>query len=99
MLFVTLILTGRSVPMPVQALTASLATAAVVAAWVTVQRWLRKSKMEARFAAAQAERARLAREMHDSLSKTLDALALGAAALPSALDEPDQAARLAQTLR
>jgi hypothetical protein len=98
-LFVTLMLAGRSVPVPIQAVTASLSTAAVVAGWITVQRWLRRSKMEARFAAAQAERARLAREMHDSLSKTLDALALGAAALPSALDEPDQAARLAQTLR
>jgi hypothetical protein len=90
---------GRSVPLPLQALTASLSAAATVAAWITVQRWLRRSKMEARFAAAQAERARLAREMHDSLSKTLDALALGAAALPSALDEPDHAARLAMTLR
>ncbi|GAA2377814.1 cellulose binding domain-containing protein [Dactylosporangium salmoneum] len=52
-----------------------------------------------RAAAAAAERARLAREMHDSLSKTLDAIALGAAALPDSLDEPDRASRLAATLR
>jgi hypothetical protein len=97
--FVTPMLAGRSAPLPLQVLAASVSTAAVMGGWITVQRWLRRSKMEARFAAAQAERARLAREMHDSLSKTLDALALGAAALPSALDEPDQAARLARTLR
>ncbi|MGI5246930.1 cellulose binding domain-containing protein [Dactylosporangium sp. CA-139066] len=51
-----------------------------------------------RAAAAAEERARLAREMHDSLSKTLDAIALGAAALPDSLDEPDRASRLAATL-
>lgn len=50
-------------------------------------------------AAAAAERARLAREMHDSLSKTIDAIALGAAALPHVLGEPDRATRLAHTLR
>jgi len=50
-------------------------------------------------AAAAAERARLAREMHDSLSKTIDAIALGAAALPHMLGEPDRATRLAHTLR
>ncbi|GIH06459.1 hypothetical protein Rhe02_45260 [Rhizocola hellebori] len=99
MFFSALRLTGRSVPLPVQALAAGMSAVAVVAAWITVRRWLRCSKLEARLHAAQAERARLAREMHDSLSKTLDALALGAAALPSALDEPDHAARLAQTLR
>ncbi len=98
-LFAALILTGRSVPPPLQALAASLAAAALVAAWAALRHWLRDSKLEARVAAAQAERARLAREMHDSLSKTLDALALGAAALPATLDEPDQAARLARTLR
>jgi signal transduction histidine kinase len=48
--------------------------------------------------AAAAERARLAREMHDSLSKTLDAVALGAAALPTTMADPQRAARLAQTL-
>ena len=37
--------------------------------------------------------------MHDSLSKTIDALALGAAALPHMLGEPDRATRLAHTLR
>lgn len=56
-------------------------------------------RVEARAAAAAAERARLAREMHDSLSKTLDAIALGAAALPGTLAEPDRASRLAATLR
>ncbi|MDG6100690.1 cellulose binding domain-containing protein [Dactylosporangium aurantiacum] len=56
-------------------------------------------RVEARAAAAAAERARLAREMHDSLSKTLDAIALGAAALPDTLAEPDRASRLAATLR
>ncbi|GIG50520.1 hypothetical protein Dsi01nite_085610 [Dactylosporangium siamense] len=56
-------------------------------------------RVEARAAAAAAERARLAREMHDSLSKTLDAIALGAAALPGTLTEPDRASRLAATLR
>lgn len=50
-------------------------------------------------AAAADERARLAREMHDSLSKTIDAIALGAAALPHMLGEPDRATRLAHTLR
>ncbi len=98
-LFAALALSGRSVPVILQALAASLVAVAVVAGWITVWRWVRSSKLEARLAAARAERARLAREMHDSLSKTLDALALGAAALPGTLDEPDQAARLAQTLR
>jgi signal transduction histidine kinase len=65
-------------------------------AWTTRSERLR---VEARAAAAAAERARLAREMHDSLSKTLDAIALGAAALPGTLDEPDRASRLAATLR
>ncbi|MEV4140686.1 ATP-binding protein, partial [Dactylosporangium sp. NPDC049742] len=58
-----------------------------------------RMRIEARAAAAAAERARLAREMHDSLSKTLDAIALGAAALPGTLAEPDRASRLAATLR
>jgi Cellulose binding domain/Histidine kinase len=59
----------------------------------------RRDAVASRQAAAAAERARLARDMHDSLSKTLDALALGAAALPTTLDEPGRARRLAQTLR
>ncbi|MEV4518153.1 cellulose binding domain-containing protein [Dactylosporangium sp. NPDC049525] len=58
-----------------------------------------RMRAEGRAAAAAAERARLAREMHDSLSKTLDAIALGAAALPGTLAEPDRASRLAATLR
>jgi signal transduction histidine kinase len=46
-----------------------------------------------------AERARLAREMHDSLAKTLHGLALAAAALPVWIArEPDRAARDARSL-
>ncbi|MER7002175.1 cellulose binding domain-containing protein [Dactylosporangium sp. NPDC000555] len=45
-----------------------------------------------------AERARLAREMHDSLSQTLDAVALGAAP-PDGRAEPDQSGRHAATPR
>jgi signal transduction histidine kinase len=62
-------------------------------------RWRRRESAAARSAAVAAERARLARDMHDSLGKTLDALALGAAALPTTLDEPGQARKLAITLR
>ncbi len=77
---------------------AFLVTAALVAALLAGRQWARQSRWETRSTAAKAERARLAREMHDSLSKTLDALALGAAALPSTLDAPDRAARLAHSL-
>ncbi|MFG2037701.1 cellulose binding domain-containing protein [Dactylosporangium sp. NPDC048998] len=49
--------------------------------------------------AAAAERARLAREMHDSLSQTLDATALGAATPPDSLDGPDRAGRHAAAPR
>lgn len=59
----------------------------------------RRAATTVRLTAAAAERARLARDMHDSLSKTLDALALGVAALPTTLDEPARARRLAQTLQ
>ncbi|WP_051367776.1 cellulose binding domain-containing protein [Hamadaea tsunoensis] len=69
---------------------------ALISGWV---RAAAERIRESRRAAAAAERARLAREMHDSLSKTLDALALGAAALPTSLGEPDRAVRLAASLR
>ncbi|QKW34165.1 hypothetical protein HUT06_09135 [Actinomadura sp. NAK00032] len=50
-------------------------------------------------AAAAEERARLAREMHDSLAKTLRGLALGAAALPAWVrTAPDRAEREAARL-
>jgi len=44
-------------------------------------------------AAAADERARLAREMHDSLGKTLHGIALGADALPTIVDRDPEAAR------
>jgi signal transduction histidine kinase len=72
-----------------------LLTAGLLRLW----RELLARRTRAVWAAAAAERARLAREMHDSLSKTIDAIALGAAALPYMLGEPDRAARLADTLR
>lgn len=50
-------------------------------------------------AAAADERARLAREMHDSLAKTLHGIALSAAALPRWVDrDPDSARSLVQHL-
>ncbi|WP_344140421.1 sensor histidine kinase, partial [Luedemannella flava] len=58
-----------------------------------------EERARAQEAAAALERARRALEMHDSLAKTLDALALGAAALPLTLAEPTRASQLAQTLR
>jgi Cellulose binding domain/Histidine kinase len=80
---------------------AAIGAAAVLAegvpAWPILAGLVRRDR--ALQAAATAERARLAREMHDSLSKTIDALALGAAALPQVLGEPDRATRLAHTLR
>jgi signal transduction histidine kinase len=59
---------------------------------------LRMARAEAALGHA-AERARLAREMHDSLAKTLHGLALAAAALPSwVVRDPSRAARDARAL-
>jgi signal transduction histidine kinase len=67
----------------------ALAMIAGLGVRVLVARSRRRRRHEAAMArrtAVAAERARLARDMHDSLGKTLDALALGAAALPTTLD-------------
>lgn len=51
-------------------------------------------------AAASAERARLAREMHDSVAKSLHGVALAAAALPRWIhQDPDQAVRQADAIQ
>ncbi|MFC7481153.1 histidine kinase [Luedemannella flava] len=73
--------------------------AGLAAGWAAARRRRAEERARAQEAAAALERARLAREMHDSLAKTLDALALGAAALPLTLAEPTRASQLAQTLR
>ncbi|MDI1464497.1 cellulose binding domain-containing protein [Catellatospora sp. KI3] len=78
---------------------AAAATAAAALLWRGARARVARDRLDARAEAVAAERARVAREMHDSLSKTLDAIALGAAALPQTLAEPDRATRLAEVLR
>lgn len=59
----------------------------------------RRSAQLAAEAAADAERSRLAREMHDSVAKTLHGVALAASALPHWIDrDPDRAAEGAVNL-
>ncbi|MEV8513370.1 cellulose binding domain-containing protein [Dactylosporangium sp. NPDC051484] len=76
----------------------ALAGALPVAVLYGWRRWSARGE-RIRAAAAVAERALLARDMHDSLSQTLHAIELGAAAPPDGRAEPDRGGRHAATPR
>ncbi|GAA2354779.1 hypothetical protein Cme02nite_48070 [Catellatospora methionotrophica] len=98
--FVVLAVFGRPEPVVVLGMpVAALVLAGAAGLWRIASARAARDRLAARAEAVAAERARVAREMHDSLGKTLDAIALGAAALPDTLDEPDRAGRLARVLR
>jgi signal transduction histidine kinase len=87
------------IAIPVADIIAGLATAALTAALTRYIQLSIETARSAQRSAAASERARLARELHDSVAKTLRGVSFAAVALPTSLRRhPDLAEQLAATV-
>ncbi|GAA3302121.1 hypothetical protein GCM10020218_097070 [Dactylosporangium vinaceum] len=85
--------------MPLSSLVRGLGAAALTGAVIRRLEMSMAATTAAQRAAAASERARPARELHDSVAKTLHGISFAAPALPASLRrQPDLAAQLALTV-